>query len=77
MEETEERTGEARGRIRELTDEREVYALVRGHLVPLKEGEAPGFPENTVSSQWAAHSRRLREERGRPSTDMHIKENTW
>lgn len=50
MEETEERTGEARGRIRELTDEREVYALVRGHLVPLKEGEAPGFPVNTVSS---------------------------
>lgn len=45
--------------------------------MPLKEGEDPGFPENTVSSQWAAHSRRIREERGRPPTDMHIKENTW
>lgn len=77
MEETEERTGEAGGSIRELTDEQEVYVLVRGHLVLLKEGEAPGFPENTVSSQGAARSRRLKEERGRPPTEMHIKENTW
>lgn len=35
MEETGERTGEAGGRIRKLTDEQEVYVLMRGHLVPL------------------------------------------